>query len=96
MEAKGYRIFFENKNVLKLWCWWDFPAGAMVKNLPANAEDMDLIPDPGRSHRPQSNGAAGPQVKPPQGKPGLATRETECSEDDPVQPRNKTKLCMDA
>lgn len=46
MEAKGYRIFFENKNVLKLWCWWDFPAGAMVKNLPANAEDTGLITAP--------------------------------------------------
>ena len=69
----------------------------MVKNLPANAEDMDLIPDPERSHRPQSNGATGlQQAKPPQGKPVHATRETERSEDDPVQPRNKIKPWMDA
>ena len=25
----------------------DFPGGAVVKNLPANAGDVDLIPDPG-------------------------------------------------
>ena len=27
-----------------------FPGGSVVKNLPANAEDMGLIPDPGISH----------------------------------------------
>ena len=32
-----------------------FPGGAVVKNLPANAGDMDLSPGPGRSHMPQSN-----------------------------------------
>ena len=26
-----------------------FPGGSVVKNPPANAEDMGLIPDPGRS-----------------------------------------------
>ena len=34
---------------------WDFPGGTVVKNLPANAGDMGLIPGPGRSHMPQSN-----------------------------------------
>ena len=29
---------------------WDFPGGPVVRNLPANAEDMGLIPGPGRSH----------------------------------------------
>ena len=33
----------------------DFPGGAVVKNLPANAGDTGLIPGPGRSHMPQSN-----------------------------------------
>ena len=33
----------------------DFPGGLVVKNLPANAEDTDSIPSPGRSHMPQSN-----------------------------------------
>ena len=32
-----------------------FPGGAVVKNLPANAGDMGLIPGPGRSHMPWSN-----------------------------------------
>ena len=32
-----------------------FPGGAVVKNLPANAEYVGLSPGPGRSHMPQSN-----------------------------------------
>ena len=33
----------------------DFPGGAVVKNLPANAGDMGSSPGPGRCHMPQSN-----------------------------------------
>ena len=33
----------------------DFPGGAVVKNLPANAGDTGSIPGPGRSHMPRSN-----------------------------------------
>ena len=33
---------------------WDFPGGAVVKNLPANAGDTGSSPGPGRSHIPQS------------------------------------------
>ena len=33
----------------------DFPGGAVVKNLPANARDTGSSPGPGRSHMPQSN-----------------------------------------
>ena len=33
----------------------DFPGGAVVKNLPVNAGDMDSIPGLQRSHMPQSN-----------------------------------------
>ena len=33
----------------------NFPGGAVVKNLPANAGDTGLSPGPGRSHRPRSN-----------------------------------------
>ena len=33
----------------------DFPADAVVKNPPANAEDMGSGPGPGRSHVPWSN-----------------------------------------
>ena len=29
-----------------------FPGGPVVKNLPCNAGDTDLIPGPGRSHIP--------------------------------------------
>ena len=32
-----------------------FPGGVVVKNLPANAEDMGSIPGPGRSHMPRGN-----------------------------------------
>ena len=34
-----------------------FPDGSVVKNLPANEGDTDLIPDPGRSHMLKSNSA---------------------------------------
>ena len=40
----------------------DFPGGAVVKNLPANAGDMDSSPCPGRSHMPRSNQACAPQL----------------------------------
>ena len=33
----------------------DFPGGAVVKNLPANAGDMGSSPGLGRSHVPQRN-----------------------------------------
>ena len=33
----------------------NFPGGAVVKNLPANAGNTDVIPGPGRSHMPWSN-----------------------------------------
>ena len=33
----------------------DFPGGAVVKSLPANAGDTGSIPGPGRSHMLQSN-----------------------------------------
>ena len=33
----------------------DFPEGPVVKNPPANAEDMGSIPGPGRCHMPSGN-----------------------------------------
>ena len=30
-----------------MWQGWDFPGGAVVKNLPSNAEDVGLIPGRG-------------------------------------------------
>ena len=43
----------------------DFPAGAVVKNPPANAGDTGSIPGPGRSHMPRSNYARAPQLLKP-------------------------------
>ena len=40
----------------------DFPGGAVVKNLPANAGDTGLSPGPGKSHMPWSNEARAPQL----------------------------------
>ena len=37
----SFRIFI-------LITFWDFLGGPVVKNLPANAGDIGLIPDPGR------------------------------------------------
>ena len=34
---------------------WDFPGGAVVKKLPANAADTGSSPGLGRYHMPQSN-----------------------------------------
>ena len=43
------------KNKNKKTACWDFPGGAVVKNLPANAEDTGSSPCLGRSHMPWSN-----------------------------------------
>ena len=40
---------------IKTYTKQDFPGGAVVKNPPANAGDVGLIPGPGRSHMLQSN-----------------------------------------
>ena len=40
---------------IKTYTTQDFPGGAVVKNPPANAGDVGLIPGPGRSHMLQSN-----------------------------------------
>ena len=44
----------------------DFPAGAVDKNPPASAQDMCLIPGPGRFHMPQSNEDCVPQIPKPE------------------------------
>ena len=43
----------------------DFSGVPVVKNLPANAGDMGLIPGLGRSHMLQSNKACVPQLLKP-------------------------------
>ena len=48
----------------------------MVKNLPANAGDTGLIPDPGRSHMPKGSKAhACHDYEPVLLSPGTATTE---------------------
>ena len=42
--------FLKKLNIL-----WDFPGGAVVENLPANAGDTGSSPGLGRSHMPRSN-----------------------------------------
>ena len=51
----------------------NFPGGSVVKNLPANAGDTDLVPGQGRSHMQRGNEARvtqlcarTPKVKTPQ------------------------------
>ena len=56
-ELVTFIILCSHKTLLE-----DFPGGAVVKNLPANAGDTGSIPDPGRSYMPQSNEAPGPQL----------------------------------
>ena len=46
----------------KVFKFWDFPVGAVVKNPPANAGDTGSSPGPGRSHMPQSKYAHAPQL----------------------------------
>ena len=43
----------------------DFPDGPAVKNLPADAGYMGLIPGLGRFHMPQSNQVCEPQLLSP-------------------------------
>ena len=40
---------------IQIHAFGDFPGGAVVKNLPANAGDTGSSPGPGRSHTPGSN-----------------------------------------
>ena len=59
----------------------DFPGGPLVKNLPANAEDMSSVPGLGRSPMPQSPHATTTEPRIPElmlcknGAPSTATRE---------------------
>ena len=67
----------------------DFPGGPVVRNPPANAENMSSIPGPGRSHMQQSNEAwQPPTAKPVSLEPALRNkrshrneRPTHCNEE---------------
>ena len=45
-----------------------FPGDSVVKNPPANAEDVSLIPGPGRSHIPGDSESQAPQPLKPSAK----------------------------
>ena len=51
----AYKKEVKNNLLLEIINFRDFPSGTVVKNPPANAGDMGSIPDPGRSHMPQSS-----------------------------------------
>ena len=50
MVEKKTQLIFEFKMHVE-----DFPGGAVVKNLPANAGDTGLSPGPRRFHMPWGN-----------------------------------------
>ena len=55
---KGHRRSYTPGTIeehLKTAHHWDFPGGAVVKNLPASAGDTGSSPGLGRSHMPPSN-----------------------------------------
>ena len=47
--------FSNSVKVMQRKTWGDFLSGPVVKNLPANAGDVGLIPELGRSHLPQGS-----------------------------------------
>ena len=55
-QVKIRRWQAETPDFMTAECWaTGFPGGLVVKNLPANAGDTGLMPDPGRFHMLQSN-----------------------------------------
>ena len=58
IRCKIRRWQAETPDFMTVECWArGFPGGPVVKNLPANAGDIGLMPDPGRFHMLQSNQA---------------------------------------
>ena len=77
--------------LLKNTLLWDIPGGPVVKNLPANAGDVDLIIGPGRSHVPWDNEACAPQALTPASlEPSLCNKRSHsntsvrCEEEEPL------------
>ena len=50
MDREVFWATVINKYLEKRIHSWDFPGGPVVKNAPANAEDVGSVPGPGRSH----------------------------------------------
>ena len=85
----------------------DFPGGAVVKNLPGNAGDMDSNPGSGRAHVPRSNKARAPQLlslrsrahnpqllKPAYLEPMLPTREATAMRSPHTRTATKSSPCL--
>ena len=53
---------WESKSEIKFKAMGDFPGGAVVGSLPANAGDTGSSPGPGGSHMPRSSWARAPQL----------------------------------
>ena len=81
--------------------WKDIPGGPEVKNLPANAGDVSLIPGPGRSDMPRGSRAHVLQLVKPAAHLGAGAptatrrphaavrRDPVCSSEDSAQPKQK-------
>ena len=54
--------WYSKEKTIKRHQPWDFPGGAVVESLPADAGDVGSSPGPGRSHRPWSSWAPEPQL----------------------------------
>ena len=51
----GRKAMTNQRQPIQKQIYQGFLGGSVVKNLPASAEDLSLIPDPGRFHMPWSN-----------------------------------------
>ena len=67
---------------------WGFPSGSVVKNLLANAGDMDSLPGPGRSHVPRGKWAPDPQLLHLSSKPRLLSPRAATTEGRAPQQEN--------
>ena len=54
-RGRDYNVFYNHTSGALRKGKGSFPGGAVVENLPANAEDTGSSPGLGRSHMPQSN-----------------------------------------
>ena len=56
-DLKNQKVYLRrlNSRILSALTFGGFPGGLMVKNLPANSGDTNLIPNLWRSHTPWGN-----------------------------------------
>ena len=73
----------------------DFPGGPVVKNLPANAGDMGLIPGPRRPHMSYGNEAHVPQLLKLHVEPMLPSKRSHHSEKPTHHNQSVAPTCHD-